>query len=511
MSYSLPIVLDNRIRIPMAKVLDLPPACRQDLRRAFTHDNPQRVILRRMGVGWNEPETYETWREDGSPAHLHFPRGGLRRVREVLHRHGVDWEVDDRRTRGEGPSGALPPYLGPKRARGDAAMAHRWRHLEELAGNAERGQNCIVRTPTGGGKTSGLLKLAAKINLPTLVVVPTSGLFKQWRERAVEELDMDEDDVGYVAQSRCDLAPLTIALQPSLARKMEDPGARRDLTSYFGCVLGDEVQYFAATTFFAVIDPFPAKYRIGTSADHRRKDKKEFLVHDQFGDVVFEISYDELVARGVIVPVEVRVLPTKFDAPWYGMRDADDPDDRREVDFTRLCTEMGEDHDRNELAVDAARQEVKAGAQVIVLTHQREHCLRLADMMRLEGLSPGFLIGGDDYSDEYDRTKAGLKDGSVRCAVGTYKATGTGIDLPRVDAVVAATPIGANEQLFNQVRGRPCRSADGKTEGRLWYLWDEEVFPTHLANVNRWSGERARVMRDGEWRGAREKRKRKRT
>ncbi len=79
-----------------------------------------------------------------------------------------------------------------------------------------------------------------------------------------------------------DVQPITIAIQKTLAAH----GVDDELRSFFGAVICDEVQLFGAKTFYEVIDPWPAKYRIGVSADERRKDRKEFLIHHQFGEVV---------------------------------------------------------------------------------------------------------------------------------------------------------------------------------------------------------------------------------
>jgi hypothetical protein len=52
------------------------------------------------------------------------------------------------------------------------------------------------------------------------------------------------------------------------------------------------------------------------------------------------------------------------------------------------------------------------------------------------------------------------------------------------------TPIATNRQLFNQVRGRLCRtsSATGKTHGRLYVLFDQPVFDERvLRNIVAWN------------------------
>jgi hypothetical protein len=86
------------------------------------------------------------------------------------------------------------------------------------------------------------------------------------------------------------------------------------------------------------------------------------------------------------------------------------------------------------------------------------------------------------------QTKSRLTSGEVQVGVGTFKAIGTGIDMPAVERVAAATPVAANRQFFNQVRGRACRSSKGKKPPRMTYFWDERVFGLkHLQNIVQWN------------------------
>jgi hypothetical protein len=81
------------------------------------------------------------------------------------------------------------------------------------------------------------------------------------------------------------------------------------------------------------------------------------------------------------------------------------------------------------------------------------------------------------------------------------------VNLPSLGAGIAVTPIGANKQTFNQVRGRLSRKAEGKASARLYVIWDQLVFPRHLDNFISWNP--TVTVRDrGKWVDAREYRKR---
>lgn len=473
------LVVDSRVRVHGPKgsrdpfwldVLDL-------VRARTTHHNPQHAKLRALGMPtWSEPPLIRTWRDERD--HLSVPRGALGRVRAVLREAGVGYHVADQREAGEGPP-LVAKYTG-------SLWEYQARAVEDLSAR----ENALMRAPTGGGKTEIAIALAARLGRPTLVLVWNAALLEQWRARLQKALGLRAADIGEIRGARRRLMPVTVAMQQTVAKRLD-----RELARYFGCVVADEVHRAAARTMFDSIDPFPARYRFGVSASERRKDRKEFLTYDLFGDVAFEVAREDLVRSGHVLDVEVRVVESAFEAPWYGLADEDAPD--REVNFDRLLAEMVASPERERLALDAAAAEVAAGEQVLVLSHRREHCVKLRAELAERGVAAGLLLGGPENAEELRRGLARLASGELRAGVGTYQAVGTGIDLPTVAAAVCATPIAGNEQFFNQVRGRVCRTAPGKRGARMYYVLDAAVYPEHLRNILRWNPTVSRRSGDG--------------
>ncbi len=458
------ITVDNCLRMDASELDD---DTIEEIQDSFTHVNPQRAFLRAIKKPiWGVPKDYKMWAL--SHGELRVPRGGIQKIREILKERDYSWEMKDERIEG-GYCPDFPEYIG-----------HSLRYYQEAAVQAGIfRENCILRSPTGSGKTEFALALLARIGLNALVILPSTGLFKQWIERAKQALGIEFENLGIIQGKTRRLRPLTLAMQATLAR-----GVHEDVSSFFGVVLIDEVQRAAADSMVRIINEFPARYRIGVSASEKRKDKKEFLTYGLFGSIAYEITRDELTAQGHIVDVEIRVIPTEFEAPWYGK------DDGRDIDFTRLTEEMTTDEKRNELAVKFILDELRQGEQAIVLSHRREHVFALDRAFLQNRFKTGYMLGEQHKGDrdEFDRTSAGLRDGTVRVGVGTYAALGYGIDLPAVSVGMATTPIGNNKQNFNQVRGRLCRVAPGKKRGRLYLLMDFNVYGlTHLKNVVAWN------------------------
>ena len=469
------ILLDSRIRIALEPIGD---RVRRDLERQFTHDNPAFSPSTIAGTG--EPERYETFVCVDDPAlpggEISFPRGGFARVRSVLRSHGLTWEVEDARV-WENWEPGFPDHLKVARD-----------YQREMIDAAERQQNCLLHAATGAGKTCALFGLLARLKRRALVMVWTGNLLEQWRTRCVEELGFEP---GVVRGDRDGGHEwLDLAMQQTIVSRFER--GDHELAYRYDVVACDEVQRFAAPTLFASVDPFRSRYRIGVSADSSRKDQKEFLTRDLFGEVACEIAPERLIESGAIVDVEICVVPTEFRAPWYRYRQ----------DFNKLLAQMVSDEARNALALSIAELEMKQGEQVLLFTHRVEHARSLDAELVARGYRSGVMLGGKGQEEVFFRTASGLRVGQGEdrkmAGVGTYQAIAQGLDLPTVSRGICVTPIGNNRQQVNQTKGRLCRSASGKESGRLWYLHDIHVYGRRvIENLNKWF--RVRALWNGEW------------
>lgn len=460
------IEIDSRLRIDPA---ELPDGAEKELRDLFTHKNPKRAMLQRAKVRgwWNEPVMIPTHGTDKA-GRITLPRGGMSKVRQLFFEKGIEFRVRDRRIKVEwDPS--VP----------DSNVELRG-YQERLVEAFEAKENCLGKSGTGSGKTTALLALYGRLKVPTIVVVHTLGLAEQWAERAVAELGLSPKDVGMIGDGQFRLRHLTIGTVKSISNAVEkDP----DFVNRWGCIMCDEVHLFAARSLFAVVDKFPARYRVGASDDEKRKDQLQFLIYDLFGQVAAHVTDEELVDNGHVMDVEVLVVPTEFRADWYAVGDDD-----KSPDYGRLLAEMASDDDRNEVIQRVLSAELAEGRQVIVFGKERDHCRRIASEVARQNVPSGFLIGGADYKAEFRRTKLGMKKGEIRVGIGTYQACGIALDIPGVEVGIAAAPCLANRTTFRQGKGRVCRKPKGKTVARLYVLWDREVFGLrHLENAARWA------------------------
>jgi superfamily II DNA or RNA helicase len=470
---NIPITIDSRIRIPIALLSDSAIAA---LKSEFTHDNPDFAREERLSKarGWKRriDPTMATWAEEGGD--LTLPRGKFARIREVLSERGCDFGVSDRRTEG------------------DPALRHDGRyklapHIVpapfqiEARDKAAEVQNCLLRAPTGSGKSVFGEMIASALGLPTVVLVQTDELFKQWVRRLHTELGVPQNEIGQIKGKVHKIKPITVASVQTFAKHVNK------YNRTFGVVIFDEVQRAAANTFYPAVDGLDAKYRIGISAEEKRKDRKEFLIYDLFGKVALEVDRKRLIDDGFILDTEVRLVPTEFEAPWYTKLSSFQR--QSEQVFNKLLAEMTKDERRNELAVKLTVEEMKAGHVSLVFSHRVEHCFDIRARIVERDHRVGIIVGEPKYKQESNESLQQIVTGQIIAAVGTVQSIGTGIDIPAAARGIATTPMHSNRQQAGQMRGRLCRvdrqaldiqlagrlRRTPKTDSILYVLWDRKV------------------------------------
>lgn len=492
---TLKLTLTNRITFPTT---GLPPELLQELREDFTHDNPERRQIGRLenavkarprdfrlraqlSAAKKADEKIATHEERNDQ--FSAPRGGYGRIVEMLERAGFTTEIDDRRSDGDVLVG---PVVGK--------LTHApWSFQEDMLSAAIDGVTGIVLGETGCGKTQFAFMLALALQRPVLVLVHSRALLDDWVRRAQEEAGIAKGDIGILAGGERKIRPLTVGMVQTVAKH----GAK--YCSTFGAVIADEIEKFAAKTLFESANLFTARYRIGIGAQFKRKDGKEFLIRDLFGDVLLEVSRDQIGDK--ILDVEHRLIETDFAPDWY-LKAA--PGTRSYL-FDRLIDACWTNKERNRLLARVAAAEVKAGNPVLAFSHRREHVRILEGDLRRElpelpADATGVMLGGASDKAEFDRCTAGFRANKLLFAGTTYMAASVGINLPSLPVGVLATPTHNNDSRIRQTQGRLRRTAVGKTSARLYIPWDWKCFGlAPLRKSLRFAPDKTFVLVEGRW------------
>lgn len=320
----------------------------------------------------------------------------------------------------------------------------------------------ILEAGTGKGKTVMALAAVAKVGVTTLVLVHTTALLDQWSERIETFLN---EEAGIVQGDTCDYKGRKIVIgmiQSIISKRYPD-----DFYTYFGLVISDEVHRVSAPTWSKAIGLFPAKRRWGLTATPERSDGLETIFHAHIGPIVHTI-------KGVDVKPEILPVYTDFylnlgqDShvrnKWTG-----------DIQIAKLLTVLSEDVERNKLLVKLILQAATKERNMIVLgdrVKQLEWLKKVVDhnlkRLRHEDVLTAMYIGSTSREDRAWAEK------NAQVIFATYPIAKEGLDIPRLDTEIFATPT-ANEITLSQSVGRLTRKQEGKKQPIVIDLVDSKV------------------------------------
>ena len=333
--------------------------------------------------------------------------------------------------------------------------------VQVMCGALQSGERLggILRAGCGAGKTVMALAVAARLGVPTLVVVHKEFLVKQWLERILGSQDdgipgfLPEASVGFAQQDTCDFhgRHIVIGMVHSLAA--------RDYPEAFyrwpGLVIIDELHRMGAATWCPVAPKFHARYRLGLTATPRRKDGAENAFRYHIGDIVYNSETTRLTPKIRRVYSDFKPLHTqRFNSDLATLG----------VLIKFLCA----NEPRNNMIVDRLAMALEADRKILVLSDRLNHLSKLEALLRKKraGRLPtiGYYVGG--MSDE-----ALDKAAQAQVIFATWPYAAEGLDIPALDTLFMATPRSDVEQGV----GRILRAWEGKKEPVVVDFRDDKV------------------------------------
>jgi superfamily II DNA or RNA helicase len=331
----------------------------------------------------------------------------------------------------------------------------------------------FAKAPTGSGKTVVALHSIAELGVRTLVVVPSIELATQWRDEAVRHLHLMPDRIGMVGGGECDYGPdkvLTIAVVHSMVQGKMDA----DFLESIGYVIWDEAHFLGADFFAKSMGMVRPRYRLGLSATPFRRDGRDAVFFHYFGQPC-------VVATAPALHIEYHVLRYPGKAYPSEMPDA------------RLINSLCADPLRNLFLVDQIENLFNQGRQFVVFSDRIDQLQLLMTLCINRGMPKnklGLFVG--QYTDANGKRVAMKKDSlawtkaNAQVIFATYGMMKQGIDIPRLDAGLEASPKGDVVQAV----GRARRPFEGKPDP-IWY----SVCDTRCARLLRMSQSRTNKMK----------------
>ncbi len=427
------------------------------LKESLTIPNPDKEVAIREHVrgAQSMPDTIELWGHDGIATFL-LPRGIADQLEEVL-----DEEVYWHDFRADHPIDTS-----------DWSAPTLFDYQEPAVVEMVTGEQGVYQAPAAAGKTVTMLEAVRRIGQRALVVVNSTHIAAQWADRAREHLGLAR--VGIIGDAKWEEEDLTVAVQQTLWSRRDELGSWWD---DWGLVCLDECHHVPATTFYDIIQRFPARYRLGLSATPDKQVGRERLVRASLGPTLHATPRGTLVSAGRIVDPTVRFIQSNFSyVLWPTHRAQKDPDTgllvceyarrgcdrkglRHQNNYAELVKELIDDDARNDLISDAIVRAYGEGRAIIVLSRRLGHLDNLARRVVAQiGQEDVYRLSGKEKTatrmDIYERAEEGKL--VIFATVGDEA-----LDIPRLDTIVLAFP-SKNEGLIEQQIGRVARTHPGK-------------------------------------------------
>ena len=386
----------------------------------YDNDSPTPVRTTHVRNGW-----------------LHLPRfQGMSLVGHV---------ADDRRSVGEPMSDLVfkGDLRGPQ-AHATSSVMH------QLRGDG----GAMLVLPCGFGKTVCSIWVIAQVKRRTLVLVHTGALADQWVDRVRTFLPGVR--VGRIQQNVVDVdgCDVVVGLVQSLAKRDYE----RSVLSTFGTVVVDEAHHIAAPWFMQALCKLPARHVLGLSATPDRKDGLGVILPWVLGPIAFRATRDAEV-------VDVKMVEYVDPANQVELRDR-----RGKPRCSEMLTVLSANTTRNAKIVECIVEHATNGRSLIVLSERRDQLLQLEELLmehdgavcvtppRKRRKTEPHVVPPADTKLVIARVMGGTR-GEVRdhafahstVLLSTYPYAAEGIDIPRLDTLIMASP-GVNiEQTIGRI------------------------------------------------------------
>lgn len=338
-------------------------------------------------------------------------------------------------------------------------------YQERAVQAAVRKKNGILIMPCGGGKTQSGLEIIARVGGKALWLTHTQDLLNQSKKRAESVLQID-GSFGTITEGKADIGThITFATVQTLSKM--------DLSQYqneFDIIVVDECQHAAAgaetvTQFYKVLSGLTARYKIGLTATPKRADGLEKSMFAILGDVIHEVSREEV--KHTTCPIVVKPIYTHFAVDFDEITDDDG-----NMNYNQLVEMVITDTKRMKFVADKLNEYVGNGA-MIVLANRVKYLQELARMINNDKVVCLSGMGQSKKAkEERKQILEKLNNNELDCVFATYQLLKEGVDVPNLRYIALATPE-KDETTVIQSVGRVGRKADGKECGMVLDFVDD--------------------------------------
>ena len=359
--------------------------------------------------------------------------------------------------------------ISPTRAVNYESHINLYDYQETAVNRLLSAKNGVVVAPCGSGKTQMGVELVARLGLKTLWIAHTHDLVQQSMERAKANFGLDIEKFGKIAQGKVKIGDITFATAQTLCGL--------DLPLYkneWDVIVVDECHHIykgdnSLAMFYKILSNLSARYRFGLTATPKRADGLERCMTALLGNIEHTIPKEEV--KKFTCPVKVMKVETEY-KPNLDVVLAGDGT----IVYSSLINDLIQNQKRNvQIAKDIDRiLDKEPDARILILSDRVEHLATIKRTL-VDGFCPSkwnkvkqlmALSNSKKAREERRQVLKDLNDGKTNVVLATYALAKEGLDVPKLDYVVFASPQ-KDETTVTQSAGRVGRKAEGKEYGTV--------------------------------------------
>jgi len=340
-----------------------------------------------------------------------FPTGLFRKVYNALR----DCVVIDKRPR-------------PERYEPLSTNLKLYDFQEEAVQTCLQRQRCVVKSPTGSGKTLMFIELAARLGVNTLILTHRLDLLYQTWKRFKEATHVEP---GVIGDGHANIRKINVATMQTLAAKLGakdtvegkeiqwDRERVKKFLSSIECLIVDECHHCPCDSIWKIQKLCTnAFWRFGFSATPYRDDGAELLIEGALGPTYVDIGYPQLAHKNVLSRGYI-----------IGLRYKTRQELRRRLGYDAVVSEyLVNARERNDLIASLVSRLVNKNMSVLVAVTHIKHGKEL--LARIKRYYPDAVFAHGSVDTEQRARYLRELDNKKRLCVIATTIFGEGVDVP---------------------------------------------------------------------------------
>jgi superfamily II DNA or RNA helicase len=262
----------------------------------------------------------------------------------------------------------------------------------------------------------------------------------------------------------------------------------KDWFNQFGCVIGDEVHLFKATSLKSIMEKLiNCRYRYGFTGTLDGSLTNRITLEGLFGPVEQVTTTSDLMEQGHVANLKIKALVLKYDK--------DTRQSTKKLNYQDEMDFLVRHEKRNKFIRNLSLS--LEGNSLVLFQYVEKHGKILHDMMMTKVPDRKiFFVHGGVEGDDRERIRGIVETESNAIVVASYGTFSTGINIRNLHNVILASPSKSRIRILQSI-GRGLRIGDNKNEMVLYDIADDLRTGSHInftlqhftERINIYSGE----------------------